>query len=84
MIHPSEKGINTFKNLSYRVSIYFLILAIIISGFIIFIGYHYIRDLMFESNRYRLQFEVREILDDVENSMDDASRFTRHLAMDFN
>ena len=82
--HHPEKGLNYFKNLSYRLSIYFLILAIIISGFLIFVGYHFVRDLMFESNRYRLQFEVREILDDVENSMDDASRFTRHLALDFN
>ena len=84
MNHHSERGFNTFENLSYRVSIYFLILAIITSGFIIFVGYHYFRDLMFESNRYRLQYEVREILDDVENSMDNASRFTRHLALDFN
>ena len=81
MNHHADKGVNTFKNISYHVSIYFLILAIFISGFLIFIGYYYIRNLMFESNRYRLQFEVREILDDVENSMDDASRFTKHLAL---
>jgi len=84
MNNHSERDLNTIENLSYRVSIYFLILAIILSGFLIFVGYHYVRDLMVDSNRYRLQFEVREILDDVENSMDDASRFTRHLALDFN
>ena len=38
---------------------------------------------MFESNRYRLQYEVREVLDDIENSMDDASTFAKHLAIDF-
>ena len=84
MNHHSDKSVNAFKNLPYHVSIYFLILASIIFGIIIFIGYSYNSDLMFESNRYRLQFEVREILDDVENSMDDASRFTKHLALDFN
>ena len=71
------------KSLSYRLSIYFLISAIFLSGIIIIAGYYYARDLILESNRYRLQFETREVLDDVENSMDDASRFTRHLVLDF-
>jgi len=72
------------NNLSYRLSIYFLTAAILLSGVTILIGYFYTRNLMIESNRYRLQFEVREVLDDVENSMDNAERFTRHLALDFN
>ena len=71
------------KNLFYRLSIYFLISTIFLSGIIILIGYYSARNLIIESNRYRLQFEVREVLDDVENSMDDASRFTRHLVLDF-
>ena len=70
-------------NFSYWLSITFLISAIILSGIFILSGYYYVRDLMFESNRYRFQYEVREILDDVENSMDDAASFTRHLALDF-
>ena len=64
--------------------IYFLFPVILLAGFAIIAGYYYVRDLMFESNRYRLQYEVREILDDVENSMDDASTFAKHLAIDFN
>ncbi len=70
------------KNLFYRLSIYFLFTAIIFSGIFILVGFSNVRNLIYESNQYRLQFEVREILDDVENSMDNASRFTEHLAMD--
>lgn len=69
--------------LSFRLSIFFLILVIILSGITILLGYSYVKNLMFESNRYRLQFEVRETLDDLENSMDDAVRFVKHLAHDF-
>ena len=72
------------KNLSYRLSIYFLISAIIISGFIFLFGYYYVRDLIFRSNQYRLQFEVREVLDDMENSLDNSSTFVKQLALDFN
>ena len=47
-------------------------------------GYYFVRDLIFKSNQYRLQFEVREVLDDVENSLDNSSTFIKQLALDYN
>ncbi len=76
-IFPLSKKLNL-------LSIYFLIAAIILSGILILVGYFYVKALIFESNRYRLQFEVREVLDDIENTMDNAARFTKDLALDFN
>ena len=72
------------KKLSYQLSIYFLISAIILSGLILLIEYYYVRNLVFESNRYRLQFEVQETLDGLENSMENTSRFLKQLAHHFN
>lgn len=72
------------NNLSYRLNISILISTIIFSGIIITIGYFYVRDLILERNRYRLQFEVREVLDNTKNSMDFAARVTSHFARDYN
>lgn len=72
------------KNLSYQLSIYFLIAETILSVFIILIGYSYVRHSAFESYRYRLQYDVQEVLGDVQNSMDEAVRFTENLAMNYN
>ncbi len=53
------------------------------SGILILVCFFNVKDLIFESNRYRLQFEVREVLDDIENTMDNSARFTKDLALDF-
>jgi sigma-B regulation protein RsbU (phosphoserine phosphatase) len=71
------------KGFTYRFSIYILVSAILLSGIVILISYFYFRNLMLESNRYRLQFEVSDVLEAVENSMENAAGFTRYLAMDF-
>ena len=47
-------------------------------------GFYYVRNLIFESTRYRLQFEVREVLDEVENSMSNTTSFVKQVALDFN
>ncbi|NEW85198.1 MAG: SpoIIE family protein phosphatase [Mariniphaga sp.] len=72
------------KNLSYRLSIYFLITETILSVIVILVGYNYLRHSVFESYRYRLQYDVQEVLGDVQNSMDEAVRFTENLTADFN
>ncbi len=71
------------KNLSYRLSIYFLIAETILSVIIILVGYNYLRHSVFESYRYRLQYDVQEVLGDVQNSMDEAVRFTENLTADY-
>jgi len=71
------------KNLSFRLSIYFLISETIFSVFIILIGYNYIRRMAFENYGYRLQYDVHEVLDDIHNSMDEAVRITENLAIDY-
>ena len=72
------------KNLSYRLSIYFLIAETILSVIVILVGYNYLRHSAFESYRYRLQYDVQEVLGDVQNSMDEAVRFTENLTADYN
>jgi sigma-B regulation protein RsbU (phosphoserine phosphatase) len=71
------------KNISYTLSIYFLIAETILSVIIILIGYNYFRHSAFESYRYRLQYDVQDVLGDVQNSMDQAVRFTDNLASDY-
>jgi phosphoserine phosphatase RsbU/P len=71
------------KNLSYQLSIYFLISETILSVIVILIGYSYLRYSVFESYRYRLQYDVQEVLCDVQNLMDQAVRFTDNLASDY-
>jgi sigma-B regulation protein RsbU (phosphoserine phosphatase) len=71
------------KNISYKLSIYFLIAETILSVIIILIGYFYLRHSAFESYRYRLQFDVQEVISDVQNSMDQVVRFTDNLASDY-
>ncbi len=61
-----------------------MITAIILSGLIMLAGFYYVRNLIFESTRYRLQFEVREVLDEVENSMSNTTSFVKQVALDFN
>jgi|SRR5665647_602872 len=70
------------KNISYRLSIYFLIAETIISVLIIFVGYSYLRHSLSESYRYRLQYDVQEVLGEVQNSMNEAERFTENLTAD--
>jgi len=72
------------KNLSYRLSIYFLIAETILSVIVILVGYNYLRHSAFESYRYRLQYDVQEVLGDVQNSMEEAVRFTENLTADYN
>jgi len=71
------------KNISFQLSIYFLISETILSVIIILFGYSYVRDSLLESYRYRLQYDVQEVLDNVKNSMDDAVRLTDNLESDF-
>lgn len=71
------------KNISYRLSIYFLITETILSVIIILVGYNYLRHSAFESYRYRLQYDVQEVLGDVQNTMDEAVRFTENLTTDY-
>jgi sigma-B regulation protein RsbU (phosphoserine phosphatase) len=71
------------KNLSFRLSIYFLISETIFSVFIILIGYNYVRRTAFENYGYRLQYDVLEALGEVQNSMDEAVRITENLAIDY-
>jgi len=70
------------KNISYRLSIYFLIAETILSVLIIFVGYSYLRHSVFESYRYRLQYDIQEVLGEVQNSMNEAERFTENLTAD--
>jgi len=70
------------KNLSFQLSIYFLISETILSVFIIFIGYNYVRDSLLENYRFRLQYDVQEVLDEVKNMMDEAVRFSENLQSD--
>ena len=72
------------KNLSFRLSIYFLISETIFSVFIILVGYNYVRDSVFESYRYRLQYDIQEVLGDVQNAMDESVRFAENMALDYN
>ena len=71
------------KNLSFRLSIYFLISETIFSVFIILIGYNYVRSTAFENYGYRLKYEVQEPLSDVEDSMEDAIWITENQAFEF-
>ncbi|HEY3389693.1 MAG TPA: SpoIIE family protein phosphatase [Prolixibacteraceae bacterium] len=72
------------KNISYQLSIYFLISETILSVIVILVGYSYLRHSLFESYRYRLQYEVQEVLGDVQNSREEAVRFTENLVSDYN
>lgn len=72
------------KNLSFRLCIYFLISETILSVFIILVGYYYVRDSVFESYRYRLQYDIQEVLGDVQNTMDESVRFTENMVMEYN
>ena len=71
------------KNLSSQVSIYFLISETVLSVFVILVGYYYVRYSVFESYRYRLQYDVQEVLSDLQNSKEEAVRFTENLASDY-
>lgn len=71
------------KNLSYRLSIYFLISETILSVIIILVGYSYLRHSAFESYRYQLQYDEQEVLSDIQNSMNEAVSFTENLATDY-
>lgn len=71
------------KNLSFRLSIYFLIAETILMGFLIFFGYNYVSDAMFDSYRYRLQYQVQDAIGNIQHSMEEAVRFTENLEMDY-
>ena len=70
------------KNISFQLSIYFLISETILSVFIILFGYSYVRDSFLESYRYRLQYDVQEVLDSARNSMNETVRFANNLKKD--
>ena len=69
---------------SNRLSIYFLISETVLSVIVLLVGYSYLRHSTFENYRYRLQYDVQEALGNVQNSMDEAVRFTENLASDYN
>jgi len=70
------------KNISFQLSFYFLISETILSVFVILFGYSYVRNSFLESYRYRLQYDVQEVLDSTRNSMNETVRFANNLKLD--
>jgi len=72
-----------FKNLSIRLSAYFLISGIVFSLILIYIGYRYVRESTIESYLFRMQYECQEVINDVTKSLDEAEHFVKSLKMDY-